>query len=92
MEEGEIGEGSGAAVMEESGESLTDVKADPQCFMGRSLMTQADLDAPRLEDCFELGVCRLPGRETTPKPKKNESPFSRFFHSRTLDASFEKIC
>jgi hypothetical protein len=36
-------------------------------------MTQADLDALRLEGCFEPGVCRLPGRETTPKPRKNES-------------------
>jgi hypothetical protein len=41
--------------------------------MGRSLMTQVDLDALRLEGCFEPGVCQLPGRETTPKPRKNES-------------------
>jgi hypothetical protein len=41
--------------------------------MGRSLMTQADLDALWLEGCFEPGVCRLPGRETTSKPRNNES-------------------
>jgi hypothetical protein len=52
VEEGEIGEESDAAGAEESEESLTGGKADPQdlveqktCFMGRSLMTQADLDA-----------------------------------------------
>jgi hypothetical protein len=80
VDEGEIGEGSDAAAAEESGESLTGVKADPQdlvkprtCFMGRSLMTQAELDPLRLEGCFEPRVCRLPGRETTPKPKKNKS-------------------
>jgi hypothetical protein len=56
------------------------VRADPQDvvkpktgFMGRSLMTQVELDALRLDGCFEPGVCRLPGKETTPKPKKNES-------------------
>jgi hypothetical protein len=80
VEEGEIGEESDVAGAEESGESLTGVKADLQdlvrqktCFMGRSLMTQADLDALQLEGCFEPGVSRLPGRETTPKPRKNES-------------------
>jgi hypothetical protein len=51
--------------------------------MGRSLMTQADLDALRLEGCFEPGVCCLPGRETTPKPRKNESVvFQDFFTAR----------
>jgi hypothetical protein len=86
VEEGEIGEESDAAAAEESGESLTGVKADPQdlvkqktCFMGRSLITQADLDALRLEGCFEPGVCRLPGKETTPKPRKNESVVFRDF-------------
>jgi hypothetical protein len=86
VEEGEIGEGSSAAAAEESGESLAGLKAGPQdlvkprtCFMGRSLMTQADLDALRLEGCFEPGSCRLPDRETTPKPRKNESVVFRDF-------------
>jgi hypothetical protein len=91
VEEGEIGEGSDATTVEESGEILTRVKADPQdlvkprtCFMGRSLMTQADLDALRLEGCFEPGVCRLLGRETTPKPKKSESVVFRDFFTTGL--------
>jgi hypothetical protein len=43
-------------------------------------MTQADLDALRLEGCFEPGICLLPGKETTPKPRKNESVvFQDFF-------------
>jgi hypothetical protein len=80
VEEGEIGEESNAAGAEESEESLTEVKADLQdlvkqktCSMGRSLMTQAELDALRLEGCFEPGVCHLLGKETTPKPRKYES-------------------
>jgi hypothetical protein len=91
MEEGEIGEESDAAGAEESEESLTGVKADLQdlvkqstCFMGRSLMTQADLDALRLEGCFEPGVCRLPGKETTPKPRKNESVVFQDFFTKGL--------
>jgi hypothetical protein len=55
VEEGKIGEGSGVAAAEESGENLAGVKADPQdlvkpstYFMGRSLMTQSDLDAMRM--------------------------------------------
>jgi hypothetical protein len=91
VEEGEIGEGSGAAAAEESGESLTGVKADLQdlvkpktCFMGQSLMTQVDLDAVRLEGCFEPGVCWLPGKETTPKLKKNESVVFRDFFTAGL--------
>jgi hypothetical protein len=77
MEEGEIGEESDAAGAEESEESLTGVKADLQdlvkqktCFMGRSLMTQADLDAQRLEGCFEPGVCRLPGKKPHQNPER----------------------
>jgi hypothetical protein len=85
--EGEIGEESDVAGAEESEQCLTGVKADPQdlvkqktCFMGRSLMTQADLDAFRLEGCFEPRVCHLPRRETTPKPRKNDSVvFQDFF-------------
>jgi hypothetical protein len=46
--------------------------------MGQSLMTQAELDALRLEGCFEPGFCRLPGRETKLKPKK-ECRVSIFF-------------
>jgi hypothetical protein len=91
MEEGEIKEGSEAAAAKGSGESLAGVKTDPRdlikprtCFIGRSLMTQADLDALRLEDCFEPGVCRLPGRDTTPKPRKNESVVFRDFFTTGL--------
>jgi hypothetical protein len=90
-EEGEIGEGSEAAAAEGSGESLAGMKADPRdlikprtCFIGRSLMTQADLDALRLEGCFGPGICRLPGKETTPKPRKNESVVFRDFFTAGL--------
>jgi hypothetical protein len=90
MEEGEIGEDADAAIEEAaegSGENLTRVKADLRdlvkartCFICQSLMTQADLDALQLEGCFEPGICRLPGKETTPKPQKNESMvFQNFF-------------
>jgi hypothetical protein len=91
LEEGEIGERSDATGAEESEESLTGVKADLQdlvkqktCFMGRSLMTQADLDALRLDGCFEPWVCSLPGKETTQKPRKNESVVFRDFFTAGL--------
>jgi hypothetical protein len=86
VEEGEIGEDADAAVEEAaegSGEKADLAKART-CFIGRSLMTQADLDALRLEGCFEPGVCRLPGRETTPKPRKNESVVFRDFFTAGL--------
>jgi hypothetical protein len=90
VEEGEIGEESNATGAAESEESLTGIKADLRdlvkqktCFMGQSLMTQANLDALRLEGRFEAGVCRLPGKETTSKPRKNESVvFQDFFTAR----------
>jgi hypothetical protein len=70
---------------------LTGVKADLQdlvkqktWFMGRSLMTQAELDALRLESCFEPGVCHLPGKKTTPKPWKNEIVVFRDFFTTGL--------
>jgi hypothetical protein len=47
-------------------------------------MTQADLDALRLEGCFEPGICRLPRKETTPKPQKNESVLFRDFFTAGL--------
>jgi hypothetical protein len=91
MEEGKIGEGSGTVDAEEFGENLAGVNAGPQdlvksstCFLGRSLMTQADLDAMASEDCFAPGSCRLPGRETTPKPWKNESVVFRDFFTAGL--------
>jgi hypothetical protein len=94
VEEGEIGEDADAAIEEAaegSGENLVGVKADLRdlvkartCFIGRSLMTQADLDALRLEGCFEPGICRLPGKETTPKPQKNESMVFQDFFSAGL--------
>jgi hypothetical protein len=94
VEEGEIGEDVDAAVEEAaegSGENLTGVKADLRdlvkartCFIGRSLMTQVDLDALRLEGCFEPGICRLRGKETTPKPRNNESMVFRDFFTAGL--------
>jgi hypothetical protein len=50
-------------------------------------MTQADLDALRLEGCFEPGVCWLLGRETTPKPRKNERVVFRDFFTAGLRLS-----
>jgi hypothetical protein len=92
VEEGEIGEEGDAAAEETaegSGENLAGVKADLRdlvkartCFIGRSLMTQADLDALRLEGCFEPGICRLPGKETTPKPRKMRVWCSEIFSLR----------
>jgi hypothetical protein len=97
VEEGKIGEGSGTAAAEESGESLAGVKADPKdlikpktCFMGRSLMTQAELNALRLDGCFEPAVCRLPGKETTPKPRKNESVVFQDFSRRGFGCRCQK--
>jgi hypothetical protein len=92
--EGKIGEDADAAIEEAaegSGENLTGVKGDLRdlvkartCFIGRSLMTQADLDALRLEGFFEPGICRLPRKETTPKPRKNESVVFRDFFTAGL--------
>jgi hypothetical protein len=47
-------------------------------------MTQADLDALQLDGCFEPGTCQLPGKETTPKPRKNESVVFRDFFTAGL--------
>jgi hypothetical protein len=66
VEEGEIGEDANAAV--EGSVEKADLAKARTCFIGRSLMTHADLDALRLEGCFEPGICRLPGKETTLKP------------------------
>jgi hypothetical protein len=84
VEEGEIGEDADAAVEEAaegSGEKadLRDLAKARTCYIGRSLMTQADLDALCLDGCFEPGTCRLPEKETTPKPRKNESVVFRDF-------------
>jgi hypothetical protein len=87
IEEGEIAIGSGAVAAGESGDNLAGVDASPEelakpstCFMGRSLMTQSELDALVSEGCFSYDDCRLPGRETTPKPRPNESVvFHDFF-------------
>jgi hypothetical protein len=94
VEEGEIEEDADAAIEEAaegSGENLTGVKADlcdlakaRTSYIGRSLMTQADLDALWLEGCFEPRTCRLPGKETTPKPRKNESVVFRDFFTAGL--------
>jgi hypothetical protein len=63
--------------------------------MGRSLMTQTELDALRLEGYFEHGICRLPEKETTPKPRKNESVVFRDFFTTglwlTVSKRFAKI-
>jgi hypothetical protein len=100
VEEGEIGKESETAVgeaAEGSGESLAGVKADPRdlikprtCFIGRFLMTQADLDALRLEGCFEPGICRLPSKEITPKPRKNESVVFLVFSLRGFICQFQR--
>jgi hypothetical protein len=82
VEEGEIGVEADAAVEESEG-NPAGAKART-CYIGRSLMTQADLDALRLEGCFEPGICRLPGKETTPKPRKNESVVFRDFFTAGL--------
>jgi hypothetical protein len=100
VEEGEIGEESDTDDAAESEESLTGVKADLQdlvkqktCYMGWSLMTQAELDTLQLEGCFEPGFCRLPGKETTPKPRKNEKcRVSGLFHGGASAASVQEIC
>jgi hypothetical protein len=91
IEGGEIAGGSGIAAAEEPGENLAGVQAGPEdliktgtCFMGRSLMTQAGLDALVLEGCFSFGDCRLPGKETTPKPRSNESVVFRDFFTAGL--------
>jgi hypothetical protein len=86
-EEGEIAGGSGTAAVEESGEILAGVTAGREdllkpgtCFMGRSLMTQSELDALVSEGFFLASDYRLHGKETTPKPQKNESVvFHDFF-------------
>jgi hypothetical protein len=54
------------------------------CFMGRSLMTQADSGALVSEGCFSSEDCRLPGKETTPKPRTNESVAFRDFFTAGL--------
>jgi hypothetical protein len=97
VEEGVVGEGSGAAATKESGENLASVSADPKdlikpstFYMGRSLMTQSDIDALRLEGCFELGSCLLPGKKTTQKPIKNESVVFRDFSRRGFGCRCQK--
>jgi hypothetical protein len=92
VEEGKIGERSGAVVAtKECRENLVGVNTGPQylvkpstCFLGRSLMTQVDLDAMVSEGCFASGTYQLPGRETTPKPRKNESVVFRDFFTAGL--------
>jgi hypothetical protein len=97
IEESEIGEGIDAVATKESGENLAGVNAGPQdfvkprtCFMGRSLMTQSDLDALVSEGCFEPDSCRLPGKETTSKPRKNESIAFHDFCTAGLRLSVSK--
>jgi hypothetical protein len=82
VEEGEIGEDANAAV--EGSVEKADLAKARTCFIGRSLMTHADLDALRLEGCFEPGICRLPGKETTLKPQKNECVIVRDFFTAGL--------
>jgi hypothetical protein len=92
VEEGEIREDADVAVEEAaegSGEKADLAKARTY-YIGPSLMTQADLDALRLEGCFEPGICRLPGRETTPKPQKNESVVFRDFFTAGLRVPVSK--
>jgi hypothetical protein len=98
IEEGEIAGGSGIAAAEESRENLAGVQAGPEdlvklgtCFMDRSLMTQADLDALVSDSCFSFESCRLPGREMTPKPRSNESCVSRLLYCGAATASIEEV-
>jgi hypothetical protein len=72
VEEGEIGEDADAAVEEaaEGSREKADLAKAQTCYIGRSLMTQADLDALRLEGCFEPETCRLPGRKPRRSPEK----------------------
>jgi hypothetical protein len=86
VEEGEIGEDVDAAVEEaaEGSGEKGDLAKARTCYIGRSLMTQTDLDALHLEGCFEPGTYRLPGKETTPKPRKNESVVFRDFFTAVL--------
>jgi hypothetical protein len=86
VEEGEIGEDSDAAGAEESEESLTGGKADPQdlveqktCFMGRSLMTQADLDALWLKVVSSLESAGYPGKRPRRNPERMKALCSRIF-------------
>jgi hypothetical protein len=89
VEEGKIGEESDATDAAESEESLTGVEADLQdlvkqktCYMARSLMTQAELDALRLEGCFEPGVCRVLGRKPHLNPERMKVLCFRTFSQR----------
>jgi hypothetical protein len=91
VEEGEIAEGSGTADAQGLGENLASVEAGPEdlvkpgtCFMGRSLITQAELDTLVSKDCFSPDDCRPPGRETTLKPWSNESIVFRDFFTAGL--------
>jgi ferredoxin-like protein FixX len=94
VEEGEIGEDADAAVEEaaEGSREKADLAKARTCYIGRYLMTQADLDALRLEGCFEPGTCRLPGKETTPKPRKNESGLSGFLYCWASATSIQEVC
>jgi hypothetical protein len=53
-------------------------------------MTQADLGALRPEGWFEPDSCRLPSKETTPKPRKNESVVFRDFFIAGLRLQISK--
>jgi hypothetical protein len=87
IKEGEIATNGGATADTESRENLANVDAYPNelvksstCFLGWSLMTQAELDGMVSDGYFSCGDCRLPSREMTSKPKPNESVvFHNFF-------------
>jgi hypothetical protein len=87
VEEGGIKTGGRVSAEADAGENLANVDAHPDelvkpntCFMGRSLMTQAEMDALVSEGCFASDDCRLPGRETTAKSRSNKSvAFCDFF-------------
>jgi hypothetical protein len=72
VEEGEIGEDADAAVEEAAGGSgeKADLAKARTCYIGQSLMTQADLDALRLEGCFEPGPVGYLGRKPRRSPEK----------------------
>jgi hypothetical protein len=63
---------------------LEDLIKPGTCFMGRSPMTQVDSGALVSEGCFSSKDCHLLGKETTPKPRTNESVVFRDFFTMGL--------
>jgi hypothetical protein len=86
VEEGKIITSGNVASGDDPGENLDDVDVNPtdlvvvkpsNCFMGQSLMTQAELDSLVSEGCFIVDACR-------PAPKLGESVVCRIFFTAGL--------